>query len=323
MSTLGAKKLMAGKTAEGQALYTSPGTYSFVVPPAVTSVSALAIGAGGGGARSGGGGGAYAYGNSIKVTPGQTITVVVGSSPSGGNGGDSSFGSTVSAGGGRSGSSSGGAGGTVNAGSGNRGGSGSTYTTIPGSSGSYQTTETEGPYYDASPPTYSTAWYQADDLEGTDDKAVMVWSSNGNYGPYRYGDLSYNATSFQHSDGWTYYRGSYRGVFEGLRQPSYRNTNLHNYEVSRSRPKTVYYTNPDTYYGGNGGNAGTGTSVGANGSSPSGTNGSTGSGSPLASSGGNYGAGGRGSGNGSNSTGTNGAVRIVWGRGRAFPATKV
>jgi hypothetical protein len=62
------------------------GTYSFVVPTGVTSISAVAIGAGGGGqdgdaaniARAGGGGGALAWSPSIDVTPGETLTLVVG-----------------------------------------------------------------------------------------------------------------------------------------------------------------------------------------------------------------------------------------------------
>lgn len=67
--------------------YTTPGVYSFTVPDGVTSINALAIGAGGGAnsgdratlfASAGGGGGGLAYANDIAVTPGETITVVVG-----------------------------------------------------------------------------------------------------------------------------------------------------------------------------------------------------------------------------------------------------
>ena len=69
-----------------QQLYATAGTYTFVVPAGITSVSVCCIG-GGGGATSGGataasarggGGGALAYVNSITVTPGGSYTVVVG-----------------------------------------------------------------------------------------------------------------------------------------------------------------------------------------------------------------------------------------------------
>lgn len=83
--------------------YLTPGTYSFLVPRGVTSLSIVTVGAGGGGTESvdyvgtvptpaapsgtpiyGGGGGALAYANSIAVTPGEFLTVVVGTGGSGG-----------------------------------------------------------------------------------------------------------------------------------------------------------------------------------------------------------------------------------------------
>ena len=68
----------------GQIAYTSPGTYSFVVPAAVTSISAVLVGAGhyggvSGDARYGGGGGGLRYINSLPTTPGETLTVIIGS----------------------------------------------------------------------------------------------------------------------------------------------------------------------------------------------------------------------------------------------------
>ena len=63
------------------------GTYSLVVPNGVYQVSALAIGGGGGAggsasgsvfASAGGGGGALSYSNNLVVTPGETLTLVVG-----------------------------------------------------------------------------------------------------------------------------------------------------------------------------------------------------------------------------------------------------
>lgn len=68
--------------------FTTAGTYSWTVPPGVTSISAVAVG-GGGGAwdrstspsgtwGSSGGGGSLRYRTSIAVTPGETLTVIVG-----------------------------------------------------------------------------------------------------------------------------------------------------------------------------------------------------------------------------------------------------
>ena len=68
------------------AIYTTPGTYTWVAPAGVTSVAVLTVGGGGGGSggrRFGnyavaGGGGALAYRNAVAVTPGSSYTVVVG-----------------------------------------------------------------------------------------------------------------------------------------------------------------------------------------------------------------------------------------------------
>lgn len=69
----------------GQAAYTTPGTYSWVAPAGVTSVSVVAVGAGLGGRTSGsdstgdpGEGAALGWKNNISVTPGSSYTVVVG-----------------------------------------------------------------------------------------------------------------------------------------------------------------------------------------------------------------------------------------------------
>lgn len=76
-----------------QVEYVSPGTYSFVVPADVKTVSAVAVGAGGGGAETndggGGGGGALQYVNDIPVTEGEVLTVVVGSPGQNGTNGTS------------------------------------------------------------------------------------------------------------------------------------------------------------------------------------------------------------------------------------------
>jgi hypothetical protein len=89
----------------GEQVFTAPGTYTFFVPAGVTSVAMVSIGGAGGGSRPArytsssdpnsivayspvpgsltanfysGGGGGLAYKNSVSVTPGQALTVVVG-----------------------------------------------------------------------------------------------------------------------------------------------------------------------------------------------------------------------------------------------------
>lgn len=66
--------------AKSQEEFTTQGTYSFVVPSGVTSISVVTIGGGGCNLIGGnsGGGGALSYANNITVTPGETLTVTVG-----------------------------------------------------------------------------------------------------------------------------------------------------------------------------------------------------------------------------------------------------
>lgn len=94
----------------GQNAYTSAGTYEFIVPEGVSSVSAVAIGAGGGAAGfptgttykwpgSGGGGGGLAWAT-FAVTPGESLDVIVGQGGVGGtNASGVQAGKTGSAGG--------------------------------------------------------------------------------------------------------------------------------------------------------------------------------------------------------------------------------
>ena len=131
----------------GQQQYTTPGTFTFTVPNGITSISAICVGGGGGGAGTdvsnlsggGGGGGALAYQTTIAVTPGETLSVTVGTGGVGGApnvagsaGGNSNIsrGATtlIRANGGSGGSvgATGGAGGTVVTGTGGSGGSGGT-----------------------------------------------------------------------------------------------------------------------------------------------------------------------------------------------------
>jgi hypothetical protein len=144
----------------GQSSFTTPGTYSWTVPTGVFSISAVAVGGGGGGGPGGGGsggGGALAYVNRISVTPGETLTVGVGTSGIGatsatGIGSTASDGgnsyvkrgvlSLVESGGGKKGNNPnvdgngfGGAGGTVIVGTGGSGGKGANVTPGDGMGG--------------------------------------------------------------------------------------------------------------------------------------------------------------------------------------------
>lgn len=73
----------------GQQIYSSSGTFSFIVPAGVYSICVACVGASGDAAASpssaSGGGGACAWTNDIPVTPGETLTVQVGSSRSAGS----------------------------------------------------------------------------------------------------------------------------------------------------------------------------------------------------------------------------------------------
>ena len=67
-------------TTKGSALFTNCGSYTWIAPPGVTSVSVVAVGGGAaGGAYMGGGGGGLGYRNNISVTPGNSYLVYVGS----------------------------------------------------------------------------------------------------------------------------------------------------------------------------------------------------------------------------------------------------
>ena len=80
----------------GQQLFTSTGTSTWTVPNGVTQVSAVVVGAGGGGAGGdsngnndeeggcGGGGGGLSYGT-FTVTPGETLTIIIGTGGGGGS----------------------------------------------------------------------------------------------------------------------------------------------------------------------------------------------------------------------------------------------
>jgi len=99
----------AWPTSSSQQAFITPGTYTWVAPFNVYSVSVVCIGAGGNGEANpspvyGGGGGGLAYLNNIPVVPGNSYTVVVGGYQQYNDGQDSSFnGATIVATGGKSG----------------------------------------------------------------------------------------------------------------------------------------------------------------------------------------------------------------------------
>lgn len=85
--------IAAGKIPNGQQVYTAPGSYSLVVPAGVTALSAVLVaGGGGGGYDDGGSGGNLRYKNNIPVTPGETLTIIVGAGGAGNNNWNASIG---------------------------------------------------------------------------------------------------------------------------------------------------------------------------------------------------------------------------------------
>jgi hypothetical protein len=120
---------------EGQRVY-EQGTFTFIVPVGITSVSVVCVGGGGAsgyGAYNGGAGGGLRYKNNIAVTPGQSIAVSAsGYNYYGSVGGNSSFGTNGSdafyffAGGGQSAGLSGGTGTTIGGGADGGGNGGAT-----------------------------------------------------------------------------------------------------------------------------------------------------------------------------------------------------
>lgn len=100
--------MRARYTSPGQMLFARTGTTLWTVPAGVTNVAAAVVGAGGGGAggdggrgttNGGGGGGGCAWGN-FNVTPGEVLTIVVGTpgTSSAGNDGTAGGASSISRG---------------------------------------------------------------------------------------------------------------------------------------------------------------------------------------------------------------------------------
>ena len=192
----------ATKIPNGQQLYGTAGTYSLVVPAYVTALSAaLVAGGGGGSSTTGGNGGNLRYKNNIPVTPGETLTIVVGAgggaaygSPSsggvtqikrgstvildtnsvigsvadgGGNGGLGSYGNPASS---PNGNITNGGGGGGAAGYAGNGGNGDDYNPAPAGGGGKggQTTHSDSFTWDSTSPYYGTS----EGWDGTDGGGV-------------------------------------------------------------------------------------------------------------------------------------------------------
>ena len=109
----------------GQQAYTTAGTYTWIAPAGVTSVSVVAVGGGGGyGFNIGGGGGGLGYKNNYPVSPGGSYTVVVGAKGTSVSSGGNSYFDSVSVvkGGGGVRGPDGGSGGTYTGDGGGNGG---------------------------------------------------------------------------------------------------------------------------------------------------------------------------------------------------------
>lgn len=134
----------------GQVAYTTAGTFTWICPTGVSSVSIVAVGGGGAGSGSGGGGGGLGYKNNFAVTAGSSYTLVVGSGglTSDSSGSDSYFNATTTVrggGGSRGGSPANGAGGTyAGDGGGNGGAGGAAGVGAGGGAGGYSGTGGQG-----------------------------------------------------------------------------------------------------------------------------------------------------------------------------------
>lgn len=277
---------------KGQQAFTTPGTFSFIAPAGVSSVSVVAVGAGGSGgyqwSSGGGGGGGLGWKNNISVTPGQSYTVVVGdkggsvsnAAGAGGKGGNSYFIST----------------GTVCGFGAGQGGTGSV-STAHGAYGGGYTGDGGG-------------------VGGAGAVGGSWTHGGGGAGGYSGNGASrYNGTSASGGGGGAgqYYSSTF-GVGAG------GGVGL----LGQGTNGTTY--NDGTGYGGRGGSGGgdgmageTGTTTSTNVWERSASVTTTASNQIL---GGQFGGGGGGSGTtrGGGYGGT-GAVRIIWGQGRAFPST--
>ena len=273
----------------GQEVFTTNGT--FVVPTGITQISAIVVGGGGGGGDatdddepgSGGAGGGLSYGT-FTVTPGESLTVTVGTGGNrgeqGGTGGTTSIsrGATtlLSGGGGSGGSSTDGG----SAGGGNGGSSGGTERDGGGSGGDGGSTSDSSTGNGGGG---GAGGYSGNGGAGADRGTTNATAGAGGGGG---GGGSGAGTSSGGGGGGVGLRG------EG--------------------------NNGAAASGATGGGAGSDSSSVTGSVSTDGSNGTTANGGA----GGTYGGGGSGGrGNDDGGNGANGAARIIYGPGRSFPST--
>jgi len=286
---------------EAQAAFTTCGTYTWVCPPGVTSVSVMCIGAGGDGANggrvgSGGGGGGYAYIYDYPVTPGTAYTVQAGC---GGGGGASNPSYSPSSGRFQ----------TVGA-----AGIGDSYfntvDTVRGGGGDNGISSGNNLSVDG---VYGGGWYIAPGLTGAGRRGG--WSDSAFWpSPVTGGGAGAGST--------------YTSGFESATTTGYGNTGDSAGSISTSPPIGV--SSGGQGGGGMGiygiGSTGSGPGGGGSGGEPGTTYTGT-TGAIQGGNGGKYGGGGAGghSYSGYSSVnrglGADGAVRIIWGSGRAYPNT--
>ena len=288
----------------GQALFgtnVGAGTFSWTAPSGVTSISVVAIGGGGGGSQTwsygGGGGGGLGWKNNITVVPGTSYTVVVGAN-----------GPRVS---------------STNNQSGARGGT--SYFSDPSIVAGYGAGQSGGTNSGYGSYTYMGGGGYTGDGGGGGGSSATSWSSGlgagaGGYVNYGGSGQGYTPTYGQGGGAGCgdYYSSTYgTGAGGGV--------GLNGQGVSNSgSPNAIQYTPFTGYYSFNGsyGGGGSGSSGGTNGyygENPFSGNNQSGGYNIL---GGTYGGGGGGSGTSyGGGPGGQGGVRIIWGPGRAFPAT--
>ena len=272
-----------------QAEFLTPGTYTWIAPTGVTSVSAVCVGGGGGGgnvwSNAAGSGGGLGWKNNIPVSPGTAYTVVVG------------------AGGTRTGITAGGTSYFIG------------LSTVAGYGGGNASSgqDTNGPNKNS----YGGGWFG----DGGGAGGSASFQGGGGAGGYAGNGGNDNVSgSAGGGGGGSYYSSTY-GVGAGGGTGIYGrgNTGL----TGRSRDGTLWPSSAVSGFGGSGGSTATGINGVTTGTG--GRQGETASyGFPYgtAINGGFPGGGGGGPGTSAGGgDGGGGAVRLIWGAGRAFPAT--
>ena len=271
----------------GDAEFITPGTYTWVAPNGVTSVSAVAVGGGGAGyntwANAAGAGGGLGWKNSIAVVPGNSYTVQVGAGgvKNGGAGGTSFFISTATVAGYGGGNASSG----QNTSGPNANGYGGGYQGDGGGAGGNATNYAGG----GGAGGYSGT--------GGNQQNLPAANSGG-------------------AAGGGYYSSSYgTGAGGGVGIWGKAETAAGWWHGSSGQ---VFSTSASNGGGGAGGSGGT---RGLSGENPTNSTGESGNSDGY---GGTFGGGGGGPGTGwpnASGSGGKGGVRIIWGTGRSFPAT--